>query len=267
MVADDVKIILIKAARAGGEVLRKHFRKTTDFSLKGSIHNIVTAADKEAQAAIVHSVKDTSRATALENKVGFMGEEDLYEEGEYMFVIDPLDGTTNFASGIDHFCVSIGVIKENKVVAGVVYDVMRDILYYSILGKGAYRDEKRLHIQPKRQLNEALLLISPSEMIRGEAEGLHLLARISKVTRNFRLFGSVALDMCRMCDGSGDIVLHNGSFLWDIAAASLILTEAGGVVVNWQEAPLVFEVNDPPKIYQYVAGTKQLIHDFCAHLS
>lgn len=267
MVASDLQSILSIAARAGGGVLRAHFRKTTDFSLKGSIHNIVTIADKEAQSAIVESVKVSSKSTIFENKIGFMGEEDLYEEGEYMFVIDPLDGTTNFASGIDHFCVSIAVIKENEVIAGAVYDVMRDILYSATRGNGAFRDNKQLRIEQKRQLHEALLLISPSEMIRGKAEGLELLAKISKVTRNLRLFGSVALDMCRLCDGSGDIVLHNGSFLWDIAAAGLIVNEAGGVVADWHEGPLVYRVIEPHNVYRMVAGTKQLIHEFCAHLS
>ena len=255
------KKILVTAAREGGAVLHKYFRTAFTVTLKNGIHDIVTLADHEGQNSIVSSIIKSVKSTPLEGKIGFIGEEGLFSPGEYTFIIDPLDGTTNYAASVDRYCVSIGLMHDKKIIAGVVYDVMRKTFYFSQKGESAYENSKKLAIPTGVELSRSVLL---SGFPHVSAERLLLLDVFSKsydYVQTIRVLGSTVLDICDVAAGRCNLVMRAGK-LWDLAAASIILEQAGGVILDWQGKRFDFDPKDPEKRYKFIAGEDQLVREF-----
>lgn len=253
--------ILKKAALAGGKVLKKYFRKQIEVELKTSIHDIVTVADHEAQKTIVNSINKSIKGSFLEGRVGFIGEENLIAKGEYTFVIDPLDGTNNFAIGIDFFCVAIALFKGNNLLAGLIYDVVRDNFYWAEQGKGACKNGKKLRIEKNIKIRDAVLYASPPNVSTQRKRILNIIRDVSESVRTFRMAGSIALEICRVTEGVGNLALHGGCSIWDLAASKMILTEAGGAVLDLQGNELELNLSNI-KINYFIAGEKKLILKF-----
>ncbi len=253
--------ILKKGALEGGAVLKQYFQKQIEVALKTSIQDIVTVADHEAQAAIVGAINKSVKGSFLEGKVGFIGEENLITKGEYTFVIDPLDGTNNFAIGIDFFCVAIALFKGNKLLAGLIYDVVRDNFYWGEKGKGAYKNGKKLRIGKNIKIQDAVLYASPPNVSTQRKRILDIIRDVSQSVRTFRMVGSIALEICRVTEGVGNLALHGGCNIWDLAASKLILNEAGGVVLDLEGSELKLNL-DNIKINYFIAGEKKLILQF-----
>ena len=163
----------------------------------------------------------------------------LFEEGgasegsdpHHRWIVDPLDGTTNFLHGIPHFAISIGLERDGEIVAGVVYEPTRDEMYWAEKGVGAYLNDRRLRVSARRQLSDAVIGTGIPFQGRGD-HGAYVatLARVMAVTSGVRRFGAAALDLAYVAAGRLDGFWEFGLSPWDLAAGILLVREAGGIV-------------------------------------
>ncbi|MFA6609933.1 MAG: inositol monophosphatase family protein [Candidatus Omnitrophota bacterium] len=246
---DKFRRTAIGAALKSGLFIKRSVGKIKEISYKGKI-NIVTDVDKSAEAMIIKAI---SRS--------FPGHSILSEESEprnntspYRWVIDPLDGTTNFAHAFPFFCVSIALEKDGKAILGVVYDPMRDELFTAEEDRGAFLNKKKLHVSGTKKLSDGFLAT-------GFAYGVQD-ARNTNI-RNFKNFlmramairraGAAALDMCYVACGRFDGFWEMDLKPWDSAAAYLIVKEAGGRITKFDGSKFTPYDNE-------VLATNGLIH-------
>ena len=153
------------------------------------------------------------------------------EDSSNRWIIDPLDGTTNFLHGIPHFAISIGLERDGKMFAGVIYDPLRDELCWAEAGGGAVLNSKRLRVSARDQMNDALIATGmPFKGRASHPEYSEMLDRVSAETSGVRRFGSAALDLAYVAAGRFDGLWEFALSPWDIAAGLAILREAGGIV-------------------------------------
>ena len=228
-----LKVAITAARQAGAHILKKigNFGK---ISYKGRI-NLVTDVDKKSEKIIDGCIKN------IFPDHNILGEEGGYQKTSrngYKWIIDPLDGTTNFAHSFPMFCVSIGMEKDNKVMVGAVYDPVRGELFYAQRGHGAYLNKKRIKVSSISDLSKSLLVTGFSYNIK-EANYTNIdnFRKFLLVSQAVRRTGSAALDLCYVAcarfDGFWEVGLHP----WDTAAASLIVEEAGGRLTDFKSKP------------------------------
>jgi len=226
---DKCKKVAIEAALKSGEFIRKSVGKIKTVSYKG-VNNIVTDVDKKAEKIIIGTILSSFPGhSILSEEVGVRG-----KPSSFKWVIDPLDGTTNFARGFPFFSVSIALEEEGRVILGVVYDPVRGELFLAEHKKGSYLNEKRIRVSSIRRLSDAFLAT-------GFAYGVK--KTVNKNIRNFKSFlvrsmairraGSAALDFCYVACGRFDGYWELELNPWDCAAGSLIVKEAGGSVTRF----------------------------------
>jgi myo-inositol-1(or 4)-monophosphatase len=152
-------------------------------------------------------------------------------DGRHRWIVDPLDGTTNFLHGIPHFCISIGLERDGEIVAGVVYEPVRDELYWAEKGGGAYLNDRRLRVSARRQLGEAVVATGYSVRAAAAHPYYHAtVAAVTGVTAGVRRFGAAALDLAYVAAGRFEGFWEYGLSPWDVAAGMLLVREAGGYV-------------------------------------
>lgn len=237
-------------AREAGEVVRNGFGKHLDIQFKTGESNLVTQIDKASELLIVNFVKKNYSSH------GILAEEGSNVKGssDYLWVIDPLDGTTNFAHGLPIFSVSIGVQKNNETIAGVIYDVMKDELYSAEKGSGAFLNGNKINVSKNSILTQSLLVTGfPYDINDNPEHAFERFTALTKASRGMRRLGSAAVDFCYVArgifDGFWEIHLHP----WDMAAGMLIVEEAGGKVTDFE--------SNPTTIYtKKVLATNGLIH-------
>ncbi len=215
----------VKAAKEAGEIIIKSMENRKMIGHKSAV-NILTDTDLKAEKKILSIIKKRFPTH------GFLTEEGLSKKttSDHLWVIDPLDGTTNFFFSFPHFSVSIAHLFKGEVDLGVVYDPVRKELFHAEKGKGAFLNNKRIAISDTTKLSDALL-ISGFAYERGEIMKKNL-ENIEKIfnagAQGIRRTGSAALDLCYVASGRVDSFWESGLRPWDIAAGSLIVTEAGG---------------------------------------
>ena len=223
--------VMIDAARAAGRRLIRDFGEVENLqvSRKGPT-DFVSAADKKAEEIIRKSLEKTRPG------YGFLLEEGGEVAGSdktHRFIIDPLDGTLNFLHGIPHFAVSIGLERDGKLRAGVVFDPMRNETFWAEEGQGAWLDNKRMRVASRRKLSEAVVTTGiPQLGVNGGELFLDELARVRSEVAAVRRFGSAALDLAWVAAGRFDGFWERGLSLWDIAAGFVLMQEAGGMVTG-----------------------------------
>jgi myo-inositol-1(or 4)-monophosphatase len=222
--------IAIKAAKIAGKIHKKYFRSNLKIKTKTTTYDLVTMADTEAEKEVVGFIKKYCPG------YNFLGEENKYPKTDsaYTWIIDPLDGTNNFACGIPIFSVSIALSYKNQIIIGVIYDVTRDELFYSQKGKGAFLNAKPIRVNKVDNLKQAMF-ITGFYYDRGQAmiETLSVIKRFfSKNILGLRRFGSAALDLCYVACGRAAGFWEFELSPWDYAAGKLIVEEAGGKVTG-----------------------------------
>ena len=242
---------IIEIAKEAGQVVREGFGKTLDIEFKTNESNLVTQIDKASEKRIIEYVKKEFPTH------GILAEEsgESKNTSEYIWVIDPLDGTTNFAHGFPIFSVSIGVQKNGITLAGVVYDIMQDIIYTAELNGGAYANNKRIIVSPTDKLQRALLVTGfPYNIAENPENAFERFISLTKASRGMRRLGSAAIDFCYVAkgafDGFWEVYLHP----WDICAGKLILEEAGGIVTGFSGETIDIFSNK-------ILATNKNIHD------
>ena len=202
-----------------------HVRESVE--TKSTLTDMVTEVDRASEALIVE------RVLAARPSDGILGEEGTDREGEsgVRWVIDPLDGTTNYLYGFPAYAVSIGVEVQGEVVAGVVHDAARGETFTAWLGGGAFRDGQRIHVTGQDRLSLALLGSGFGYDATHRAWQARVIAALLGSVRDLRRAGSAALDLCAVACGRLDAYFEGPLNAWDMSAGSLIVREAGGVAV------------------------------------
>ncbi len=222
--------VMIKAAQRAGRALKRDLGEVEHLqvSLKGP-RNFVTAADRKAE--------ETVRVELAKARpdYGFLGEEGGAREGSdksHRWIVDPLDGTTNFLHGIPHFAVSIALERDGAIVAGVVYNPANDELFVAERGKGAYLNDRRIRVAGRQKLADAVVACGMPHFGRGGDLALAR-AEIAAAQANFaglRRYGAATLDLAWVACGRLDCYWERALSPWDVAAGSLLVREAGGFV-------------------------------------
>lgn len=222
-------------AREAGEILVRRFGTIRSGEAKNQRGDVVTQADLESESHIIRRIRDAypdHRILAEEAGVLDTG------GGDCTWIIDPLDGTKNFVQCIPFFCVSIAAMCGKRGVAGVVYDPIHDDMYYAVEGAGAYLNGSPIRVS--EQTDPGLMIVNLAWSL-NEWEGgdfSKYAVRIVDRTDYFRRLGSAALTMSYTADGRLDASVSVQLKPWDVAAASLIIREAGGVVTDFHGSPL-----------------------------
>ncbi|WP_299598125.1 inositol monophosphatase family protein [uncultured Tateyamaria sp.] len=232
--------IMMKAARKAGRSLVKDFREVENLqvSMKGA-GDFVSKADLAAEEILKEELR-----TARPN-YGWLAEEGGEEDGEdptRRWIVDPLDGTTNFLHGLPHWAVSIALEHKGQVVAGVVYDAAKDEMFFAEKGNGAFMNDSRLRVSGRRQLIESVFATGLPFGGRSDLpETLKELARLMPTCAGVRRFGSAALDLAYVAAGRYDGYWERRLNAWDLAAGLLIVREAGGLVEPLTEGGSILE--------------------------
>ncbi len=221
--------VMVKAARRAGRSLKRDLGEIEHLqvSLKGPA-NFVSRADKRAEEMIY---EDLAKARP---GYGFIGEEGGMREGSdksHTWIVDPLDGTTNFLHGIPQFAISIALQREDAVIAGVIYNPANDELYIAERGKGAFLNDQRLRVAARRQLNECVIACGLPHIGRGDhALFMREMTALQTKVAGLRRFGAASLDLAFVAAGRLDGYWERDLSPWDIAAGTIMVREAGGTV-------------------------------------
>jgi len=221
--------VMIKAARQAARSLQRDFGEVEalQVSRKGAA-DFVSAADTRAEQAIF---EELSQARP---KYGFIMEERGEIEGadnSNRWIVDPLDGTSNFLHGLGHFAISIGLERDRQPYAGVVYNPISDELFYAEKGEGAFLNDKRIRVSARNDLSECLFACGlPFKGLPGRDQALKETDAVLNATAGVRRFGAAALDLAFVAAGRFDAFWERGLNPWDICAGIVLVREAGGAV-------------------------------------
>ncbi len=215
----------IDAARAAGEMLRHAFEKPQRVNATTQ-HDIKLEIDVRAQDLITQRLLGEFPQHALYGEEGVVGD----QASEFQWVVDPLDGTVNFYYGIPHFCVSIALRCQAEIIAGVIYDPIRDELWSGQKGEAPKLNNRQFRVSERADLAEAVVSIGLSKTGVTIEAGLPLLQDMVHRARKCRLLGSAALDMAYVACGRLDAYIEQGISLWDVAAGCILVETAGGSV-------------------------------------
>ena len=206
--------IMIKASEKASKILIRDFGEIEklQISVKGP-SDFVSSADTKAEKIIINEL------TKAKKNYSILSEEDgskINADSQNVWIIDPIDGTTNFLHGVPHFAISIALKSDNEIVSGVIYDPIKDEMFYAEKNNGAFFNNKRIKVSKKKNIQSCLFGTGGKEKIETD-----LITRKS---------GSAALDMAYVAAGRYDGYFQNNLNLWDIAAGIIIVKEAGGTI-------------------------------------
>ena len=226
----------LSAARRAGEVLRAGFGAEHAITYKGEV-DLVTEVDEEAERVIREILLGAFPT------YGMLAEEggELAGEEDVRWIVDPLDGTTNYAHRLPIFCVSIALEISGEVVLGVVRDPIREETFVAERGRGASLNSEPIKVSDTEELIQALIATGFPYDRPKMLEALELFGRFAAITRGMRRLGSTALDLCYVAAGRLEGYYERGIWAWDIAAGGLILEEAGGKVTDYRGGMLDLE--------------------------
>jgi myo-inositol-1(or 4)-monophosphatase len=227
--------VAIEAATNAGKFLKQNIGKFKSIQQKdGQDRNLVTEIDKKSEELIIKIISSHYPSHDI------LAEESGNDKGkpsEYRWIIDPLDGTTNFTHGLPIFCVSIGVEYKGEMIAGVIYDPNTDELFTSEKGSGAFLNGKRIHVSLVDYIGRSILVTGfPYNIIENPDHAVEHFVNFLMKAQAVRRLGSAALDLAYLASGRFDGFWEVALQPWDMAAGVLILHEAGGVITNFSGA-------------------------------
>lgn len=226
--------LAIQAARKAGGILQKRLGRIQRIDYKGAV-NLVTEMDLRSETVIVSEIQKSYPDH------GFLAEEKAQKRtgSPFRWIIDPLDGTTNYAHGFPVYSVSIALEKEGEIIVGVVYDPARDELFAAEKGKGARLNGRRISVSSTSRLSRSLLATGfPYDLRESRVNNFDHFRNFALCTHAVRRCGSAALDLCYVAAGRFDGFWEMKLGPWDLAAGSLMVAEAGGRVTDFEGRPL-----------------------------
>jgi len=271
------------------------FRQKIEIKTKSDPFDLVTEMDIAIQNILHTRITDICHAVGMtDRQIGFLGEENLHTPGEYTFVIDPIDGTKNYALGIPFFAISIAIMHGNQVIAGIISLPFERTVYTAFTGQGAYvqpfaYQQKDIAITQesaydadwmKSQLQKHTSFTGAEKLSMKNQPPSHHLWCINNLSRagnaklehdiktacapiisGTREISSTCADICYLAHNYMAVIISDGVRLWDIAAGKIIIEEAGGKICDWNQKSLVTDNTDPDRLYQYVAGNPEALQE------
>lgn len=231
----DAITVAIEAAHKAGELILQHFRQPQEIRMKGPA-DIVTQVDHDAEDIIVRTIRQA-----------FPDHQFLAEEGhsascdaDYLWVIDPLDGTRNYTAGIPFFCTSIALTVERRTVLGVIYDPLREETFSAEAGKGTYLNGAKVDYVKKTSMEQAIAYVGflPARHADDAGLALPMFTRLRPAVLAIRKMGSAALSLAYVACGRFDIAYHDRLDAWDMLAGALLVEEIGGVATDFGGRPI-----------------------------
>lgn len=243
----------VQIAREAGSILTERMgRKSLQVTNKGVI-DLVTEADLAAEGFIIERIQTHYPRHAILAEES--GASDAVEHAsEFKWIIDPLDGTTNYAHGYPCFCVSIALERASEIVLGVIYDPLRDEMFAAEKGEGATLNGRRIRVSEVDDLNRAMVCTGFPYDVRGRGDFARHFANFIMHAQAIRRDGSAALDLAYVACGRFDGFFEEGLRPWDVAAGVLLIEEAGGRISHYNGQP--FNVYTPP-----ILASNGLVHD------
>jgi len=227
----------IKAAVLDAAQLMLEANEVKKTEVKTSIHDLVTEYDKRIQEQLYRQLSKAFPGA------GFLGEEGLVlsSSGKGTFIIDPIDGTTNFVKGLNHSAVSVGYCENGIMMLGVIYDPYKKELFTAEKDRGTFLNGKRIHVSD-RPLEHSLAYYGTSPYVPELTDkSFRLAAELTKKVIDSRRLGAATLDFCDIACGRAELFVEYSLCPWDLAAGSLIASEAGAVITDMEGKPLQFE--------------------------
>ena len=246
-----LKETLIKAVETGAAIMKEYFDQSFIISNKEGINNLVTEVDHKSEEAIFKVIKEQfPEHYILSEEAG-----EIIQDSNYKWIIDPIDGTVNYANRIPICCVSIGIEKDGKMILGAVYNPFIGELFFAEKGKGATLNNKTIHVSNKVDVKTSCLVTGFPYTYLDEANGpLQVFDKLIRKGVPVRRLGSAAIDLCWVAMGRFDGFYEHQLQAWDSAAGFLIVEEAGGKVTD-----LTGKYYNP---YQHgIIATNGKIHD------
>jgi myo-inositol-1(or 4)-monophosphatase len=255
-----MKQTLLSALKVSGKELLKHFGHTVNFTVKESQSSIVTKADLKSDSLIVKLIRERFPTHSI------ISEESGYSNmnSKYTWVIDPLDGTSNFASALPWFGILITVFENNIPIMGGAFLPVQDQLYFAEKGKGAFKNGKTFIMAKNRELKNSLFSFSvdftDNEIILNESISIY--RNLIKAARNIRSTNSL-VDFLYVAEGKFGGCINLFTRIWDISALGLIISEAGGVMkdIKGDDIQFTFNENIAEKNFAVMAGSVEIISE------
>jgi myo-inositol-1(or 4)-monophosphatase len=224
-----MKNTLMKAALEAGKILKENFGGNYGISSKDVVSNIVTDIDRQSEEKIFEIIRqDFPEHYILSEEAGA-----LKQDSEFKWIIDPIDGTVNYAHSIPLTCVSIAVEKKGEVILGAVYNPVSGEFFFAEKNNGAYLNEKKIAVSQCEDLGRSLLVTGfPYNSSAYKPDPVHIFKKFIMMDLPIRRLGSAALDLCWTACGRFEAFWEYNLNAWDVAAGVLILEEAGGLVTD-----------------------------------
>jgi len=219
----------MEIAREAGALLAHYFEKRIGYELKGE-YDLVTEADRASERLVVERLRSHFPTHSIVAEEGGGHE----SASEYRWYVDPLDGTTNFAHGFPMFNVTLGLERAGRMIAGCVFDPLRNELFAAEQGAGAYLNNRRIHVSKAAHIADSLSATGFPSRKRHENVNVHFYYQMAMWSHGVRRAGSAALDLAYVASGRLDVFWEFGLRPWDMAAGILLVTEAGGKVSDMQ---------------------------------
>jgi myo-inositol-1(or 4)-monophosphatase len=229
----------VDIAREAGALLANYFERRVAFELKGEF-DLVTEADRASEKLVVEKLRSyfPTHAIVAEEGSGHPG------SSEYRWYVDPLDGTTNFAHSFPMFNVTLGLERAGEMIAGVIYDPLRQEMFTAERGGGAYLNHRRIHVSHTQRLSDSLASTGFPSRKRSHNVNIHFYYQLAMASHGVRRTGSAALDLAYVASGRLDFFWEFGLKPWDQAAGTLLVEEAGGRVSDMSGSALSITASD-----------------------
>ena len=225
--------VAIKAARAAGAIINRAALDVEAVRIsQKQVNDFVTEVDHASEAVIIETLLTAYPGHGIHAEES--GREHGAKDSEFVWIIDPLDGTTNFIHGFPVYCVSIALAVKGKIEQAVIYDPSRNDLFTATKGRGAYMNDRRLRVSKRIRMNECLISTGfPFRQDDNFGNYLAMMGEVMQRAAGLRRPGAAALDLAYVAAGFTDAFFETGLQPWDVAAGSLLVTEAGGLVGNF----------------------------------
>ncbi|XP_052060091.1 inositol monophosphatase 1-like [Mytilus californianus] len=232
----------IEVAKEAGEVVREAFYKEKSLQTKSNYADLVTETDQAVEKQIINSFKEKYPTHKFIGEESVAGGHKTEWTDDPTWIIDPIDGTTNFVHQIPHTCVCIGLSIKKQMVVGVVYAPILNEMYTGARGQGAFCNGERISTSQQNDLKQAIIYLEGGssrepDVLRRKCNIYH---KVLQTTRGTRTLGSAAMNMVNVAKGSGDAYVEYGLHIWDFAASGVILIEAGGAMIDPSGGPVDF---------------------------
>lgn len=251
----------VKAARRAGNIINRATRNLDIITVKEkAAKDFVSEVDREAEEAIIRTLHEAYPThSILAEESGASG------ESEYQWIIDPLDGTTNFIHGFPQYAVSIGLQHRGQITQAVVYDPNRNELFTATRGRGAFLNDRRIRVSKRTHLRECLIGTGfPFRELAHLDEYVRMFKRVTEETAGIRRPGAAALDLAYVAAGRFDGFWEFGLSPWDMAAGSLLIIEAGGMIADFDGEQDYLKkglvVAATPKVFPQLLKLVQEVH-------